>query len=79
MARVSEGTRTAQLLLEEFPLPERPPFYIFPRTLEEAFGPGRRGLEEAPEQMHPRDKVVLKAGTCGLVALALMAVAGTLP
>jgi hypothetical protein len=74
----SEGTQTARLLLDTFPLAERPPFYIFPRTLEEAFGPGRRDLDVATEPMHPSDKLVVKASGLGLAALAVMAVTGVL-
>lgn len=74
----SEGTRTARLLLDTFPLAERPPFYIFPRTLEEAFGPGRRDLDVATESMHPSDKLVVKAGACGLAALAVLTATGVL-
>lgn len=72
LAVVSEGTRSAQLLLEHLPEEERPPFYIFPRTLEEAFGPGQRHLHAAPEGMHAADKLVVRA--CGLAAAAMTAV-----
>lgn len=75
---VSEGTRTARLLLDNMPAMERPAFYIFPRTMEEAFGPGRRDLDVFTEPMHPSDKLVIKASGLGLAALVVMALSGAL-
>jgi len=75
---VSEGTRTSRLLLDNMPAAERPPFYIFPRTLEEAFGPGRRDLDVGTEPMHPTDGLVVKVSGLGLAALLVMAVTGVL-
>lgn len=75
---VSEGTRTARLLLDNMPAMERPAFYIFPRSMEQAFGPGHRHLDVGPEPMHPSDKLVMRASGLGLVALVVMALAGGL-
>lgn len=74
---VSEGTRTARLLLDNMPPMERPPFYIFPRTLEEAFGPGRRDLD-VTTPMHKSDRVVVLASAGCAAVLLLMSVAGVL-
>lgn len=74
----SEGTRTARLLLDTYPLPERPPFYVFPRTLEEAFGPGHRTLDLEPEPMHPADRIVVRASCVALAALAGLQASGVL-
>lgn len=75
---ISEGTRTARLLLDKFPLPERPPFYIFPRTLEEAFGPGHRTLDLEPEPMHPADQIVVRASCVALAAVVGLQTSGVL-
>ena len=43
----------------------------FPRTLEEAFGPGHRGgIYEAPPEFSVADKVIM--GLCGLILFALL-------
>lgn len=49
----------------------------FERTLEDAFGPYQRGnLQAPPSEMHPADKLVLKACAFGgLVLLAIGALA----
>jgi hypothetical protein len=74
----SEGTRSARLLLDNMPPMERPPFYIFPRDMEQAFGPGHRHLDIPTETMHPHDKVVMKVGAACVAAVAVMAFAGVL-
>lgn len=51
----------------------------FPRTMEEAFGPGQRGgLWTEPEPMHPHDRIVVTGCVIAVVALALLAWKGLL-
>lgn len=75
---VSEGTHTAAVILGSSPesLDE---LYRYPRTMEEAFGPGQRTLDEDREPMHPADEVVLKASAGGFAVLLLLSSAGVLP
>lgn len=43
----------------------------FPRTLEEAFGPGHRGgIYEAPPEFTVADKVIM--GLCGVILFGLL-------
>ncbi|MDP3351842.1 MAG: hypothetical protein Q8S92_22890 [Hydrogenophaga sp.] len=78
-AQVSEGTESARNILRDVQLADlQLDTYIYPRTLEEAFGAGERGPITDPDAMHPSDKLVVKAGGLGLAALAVMSATGVL-
>lgn len=45
--------------------------YRYPRTMEEAFGPGHRGnVWEYEQEMHPSDKAVLMACAFAMIIFA---------
>ena len=47
----------------------------FPRTQEEAFGPGHRGpIHSGPEPLHPNDKIVM-IGCAIVLVLAVLSYA----
>lgn len=74
----SEGMRTASLILANQP-ESVDEFYRYPRTLEEAFGPGHRHLSHEHDPIPEPDSRVMTAGLAAFAALALFAGAGLLP
>lgn len=73
----SEGTRTAELILGNNPA-SLDEFYRYPRTLEEAFGPGHRYLNDGPAPMDAPDRIVVRASGFAFAFVVALSAAGVL-